>query len=72
LDEPTSGSLNEIDMIAPNQVRNAAANVFEVCLRVVEHLSRDQHDEVEMAEARFQKLLREFRAMARTDLGIPG
>jgi hypothetical protein len=70
LHESTSAALHEIAMLAPNHVRDAATDVVGTCWKLSTHLIRDEDDEIEATQSTFNKLIHEFRSIARSDLGI--
>jgi gas vesicle protein len=68
--ESTSTAINEISMVAPKHVAEAAKDVFGMSVRLIEQLTRNENDEIEATESMFRKLLLEFRGVARSDLDI--
>jgi len=70
LHKPTMNALNEVILFAPKSLGEAAAEVYEVCLRVVEHMNRGEDKEAEATQWDFNRLLHDFRVAARSDLDI--
>jgi hypothetical protein len=73
LHEPIQSALTDIGILAPKHLHHAANEVFEVTLKLIEHLNNNEGNEnidAEPFQSEFSKLMREFQIAARVDLGI--
>jgi hypothetical protein len=70
LEESMMGALNELVMLAPKHVRDAAVGLLGVFVRLTEELKDIEKDEIETTEETYNKAMYEFRVAARSDLDI--